>query len=138
LQLLGVSCRQQHARAARRLLTAPRHVRALHAARCLVHARSADPLAASILPPDPPGLGAAAAQPTAPPAVPLSKQQLLDLAATFVQLWFEGLSRGPQAVEQQLAGVLAPDVQLQADQVKSTANTQVRARVRMLCARGRD
>lgn len=58
---------------------------------------------------------------------PLSKQQLLDIAASFVRLWFAGIAKGPQAVEQELAELLAPDVVIKADRVKHFKDTEVGA-----------
>jgi hypothetical protein len=58
--------------------------------------------------------------------VPCTKQQLLDIAATFVKLWFAGIAKGPQAVEQELASILAADVVIKADRVKHFKDTQVR------------
>lgn len=79
---------------------------------------SADPLAASIV---------AAAEPefAQVPIAPFTKQQLLDVAATFVKLWFAGIAKGPQAVEQELAAILSPDVLIKADRVKHFRDTQV-------------
>jgi hypothetical protein len=78
----------------------------------------ADPLAASIV-------GAEAGFDEVPTRPPFSKQQLLDVAATFVKLWFAGIAKGPQAVEQELANILAPDVVVKADRVKRFRDTQV-------------
>jgi hypothetical protein len=58
--------------------------------------------------------------------VPFTKQQLLDVAATFVKLWFAGIAKGPQAVEQELASILPADVVIKADRVKHFEDTQVR------------
>jgi len=80
---------------------------------------SADPLAASIV---------AAAEPEfaqVPCIAPFTKQQLLDVAATFVKLWFAGIAKGPQAVEQELAAILSSDVLIKADRVKHFRDTQV-------------
>ena len=79
----------------------------------------ADPLAASIVG------GAEASFDEVPIRAPFSKQQLLDVAATFVKLWFAGIAKGPQAVEQELASILAPDVVVKADRVKRFRDTQV-------------
>lgn len=79
---------------------------------------SADPLAASIV---------AAAEPEfaqVPCIAPFTKQQLLDVAATFVKLWFAGIAKGPQAVEQELAAILSSDVLIKADRVKHFRDTQ--------------
>mgnify|MGYP001806850594 CR=1 FL=1 len=82
----------------------------------------ADPLAASIVAAaEPAGLSPSQFVP------PLSKQQLLDIAASFVRLWFAGIAKGPQAVEQELAELLAPDVVIKADRVKHFKDTEVGA-----------
>lgn len=60
------------------------------------------------------------------PAHPFSKQELLDVAATVVKLYFAGVAKGPQAVEQELASILAGDVVIKADRVKRFHDTQVR------------
>jgi hypothetical protein len=69
--------------------------------------------------------GAEASFEEVPIRAPFSKQQLLDVAATFVKLWFAGIAKGPQAVEQELASILAPDVVIKADRVKRFRDTQV-------------
>ncbi|KAF8059445.1 ABCA9 [Scenedesmus sp. PABB004] len=51
-------------------------------------------------------------------APPLSRQALLDLGASFVRLWFAGIAKGPQAVEDGLGGILERGVVLTADGVR--------------------
>ena len=94
------------------------HAKALIKSRVPAHV---DPLAASIV---------AAAEPPEFAEVqrsvaPFTKQQLLDVAATYVKLWFVGIAKGPQAVEQELATILSPDVLIKADRVKHFQDTHV-------------
>lgn len=93
-----------------------------------VVASHTDPLAASIVA----AVDSDLDQPYIPP---FTKQQLLDVAATFVKLWFAGIAKGPQAVEQELASILAGDVLIKADRVKRFHDTGEAAHMRSSLAR---
>ena len=45
------------------------------------------------------------------------------------RLWFAGIAKGPQAVEHELADILAPDVLIKADKVKHFKDTEVGGQV---------
>jgi hypothetical protein len=79
-------------------------------------AAAADPLASSVV-------ELASADP--PVSQLLTQQQLLDVGAQFVRLWFAGIARGPQAVQQELHHVLDADVVIRADSVRMFQDSKV-------------
>lgn len=79
-------------------------------------AAAADPLASSVV-------ELASIDP--PVRQPLTQQQLLDVGAQFVRLWFAGIARGPQAVQQELHQVLDTDVVIRADCVRMFQDSRV-------------
>lgn len=57
----------------------------------------------------------------------LNHQQLLDLGATFVNCWFTGIAKGPQAVEEPLSSIMDSDATLMADRVGLLEDKQASA-----------
>lgn len=76
------------------------------------------------------------AAPRAAPPAPLTHAELLHTAHEFVDVWFRGISRGPdEAVVRRLNEMLLPGVVVEADGVRRLDRAEVRAAAYAMASR---